>query len=179
MFTKHRSYLSNALLISMLGLSLTACQFQPLYSNADGSLSTQNSTLSNLSVAEVETRQGQQVRNHLIFLLAGGANPINPTHDVRLRVSTASTDLAAKISGNGSTQLGNTAGQVRITASYEIYDTREKTVVYRGTRSAAASFDETSQQFAAARAERDAENRAAREVAEQLRLAIAADFNRI
>ena len=43
----------------------------------------------------------------------------------------------------------------------------------RGTRQVTASFDRSRQYFARLRAERDAEDRAARELAEALRLAVA------
>ena len=47
-----------------------------------------------------------------------------------------------------------------------------------GKRNVSASFDRPRQEFARLRAERDAENRAARELAELLRLAIAQDMSK-
>lgn len=170
---------SAAVLSAGLMTGLSACQFRPLYSNDQGAVGYQGASLANLSVDEVETRTGQQVRNHLIFLLSGGAAPVNPTHEVRLRITDTNTVLAAKIKDfQDGVQKGNTAGSVRVTASYEIYDFQKKEVVYRGTRFASASYDQTSQSFSAKRAQRDAENRAARELAEQLRFAIGSDFSK-
>jgi len=178
--------LKTGLLLGGMLVTLSACQFQPLYSSSAGTTGSQNFALSQMSVAEVDTREAQQVRNHLIFLLSGGSTPLDPTHEVRLRVTTTKKDLAAAISGGlgqsttGSrASVGNTAGSVQISASYEIYDLAKKEIVFRGNRNANASFDQTSQTFASQRAERDAENRAAREVAEQLRFAIGSDLNRI
>jgi LPS-assembly lipoprotein len=51
-------------------------------------------------------------------------------------------------------------------------------VVSNGDRQFSASYDVPRQEFAAVRAQRDAENRAARELAELLRLAIAQDLSR-
>ena len=172
-----KSRLSKCTGMILACMLLASCQFQPLYNSNSSAIGSQGYALSNISVSQVDTRVAQQVRNHLVFLLSGGSNPQDATHDVRLRVSSASADLAAKIALNGSNQLGNTAGQVRVTVSYEVFDNSKKEIVYRGTRTAAASFDKTSQSFAAQRAERDAENRAAKEAAEQLRLAISANFN--
>ena len=162
--------------VAACALILASCQFQPLYSSDSGTLAVSNRTLSTLSVAEVDGRAAQQVRNHLIFLLSGGATPANPSHEVRLRITTNSRVSAARVANAESNQLGNTAGSVEINASYEIYDTRTHELVRRGSRIASAAYDKTSQSFASERAERDAENRAAREVAELLRLAIAADL---
>jgi LPS-assembly lipoprotein len=155
-------------------LVLAGCQFQPLYSQSVPVLAGTGMSLSSVMVSEVSTRQAQQVRNHLIFLLSNGSTPANPTHDVKLRVSSTVQTLAGQIADITNTQLGNTAGSVQMTASYDVYDTATKEVVFRGSRTASASFDKTSQNFASSRATRDAENRAAMEVAEQLRLAIAA-----
>jgi len=58
-----------------------------------------------------------------------------------------------------------------------IYDFASKQIIHRGSRFASAAYDKTSQSFASERAQRDAENRAAREVAEQLRFAIASDLS--
>ncbi|MCB1423963.1 MAG: hypothetical protein KDJ69_16185 [Nitratireductor sp.] len=160
-----------------LAALLQACQFQPLYSSDSGTVANSSFALSSLSVAEVDSRVEQQVRNHLIFLLSGGAAPLNPSHEVRIRVSSNSRVLAARVKSGQSSQIGNTAGSVELTASYEIYDFASKEIVHRGSRFASAAYDKTSQSFASERAARDAENRAAREVAEQLRFAIASDLS--
>lgn len=174
-----RNIRRGALMLGMV-LAATGCQFQPLYSTDAGTVGNANLALSQLSVADVDSRPGQQVRNHLIFLLSGGADPLNPTHEVRLRVTSNTSVTAVGISGSqAGIQKGNTAGRVTVSASYEIYDIAARKIVHRGSRNAFAAYDQTNQSFATQRAERDAENRAAREVAEQLRLAIGSDFSRL
>jgi LPS-assembly lipoprotein len=161
-------------ILAMLLLALAilpACQFRPMYGSTGGQ------ALSGVSVADVDTREGQQVRNHLIFLLTGGTTPASPNQEVRLRVSSTVQGLADVSRNPVTNQVGNSAGAVTITASYDIYDFATKTITHSGRRSAQASFDKTSQSFANQRAQRDAENRAAREVAEQLRMAIASDLD--
>lgn len=167
-----------AVLISAL-TGLASCQFQPLYGTQAGTTGPSNIALSQVAVAEVNTREAQQVRNHLIFLLSGGARPTNPSHEVRLRIASTNSNLASAIADSTRTQIGNTAGSVNITASYDIYDLSKQEIVARGNRETSASYDQTSQSFATERAKRDAENRAAKAVAEQLRLAIASEFNKI
>lgn len=169
--------LKGGLPVVALAALLQACQFQPLYSSDSGTVAGSDLALSSLSVREVDSRVEQQVRNHLIFLVSGGAMPVNPTHEIRIRVASNSRVLAAKVSSAQSNQIGNTAGSVELTASYEIYDFASKKIIHRGNRFASAAYDQTSQSFATARAVRDAENRAAREVAEQLRFAIASDLS--
>ena len=72
-----------------------------------------------------------------------------------------------------------TSGQVTVTASYKIIDNKTGEPVAAGRRSMVASYDIPRQEFAAVRALRDAENRAARELAEILRAAIAQDLARL
>lgn len=151
-------------------LTLSACQ--PLYTSPDGSIGSSNSALSSISVTQVDTRTAQQVRNHLIFLLSSGITPLNPAYELKIRVSSNATTSASRLDATG-----KTAGSVLTTVSYELYDTSKNAVSYRGKRSASASFDQTSQSFANERAKRDAENRSAKAVAEQIRLAIAGDLS--
>lgn len=165
-----------AMLMTALLLPLSACQFQPLYGSSASDGQPVAQALSSVAVADVSTREAQQVRNHLIFLISGGSSPVSPTHEVRLRVSSTVRNLAGRISSADTNQMGNTAGSVAMTASYDIYRLSDMELVYRGSRTASAAFDETSQSFATERAQRDAENRAAQAVAEQLRLAIASDL---
>ncbi len=151
--------------------AISACQFRPLHGN--NSLDAESaSNLSNVTVSRVDTRVGQQVRNHLLFLLNGGF-AANATHEARLSVTWFNKQLAAV------PVLGDTtAGTVTVIARYDLVDTDTGKSISSGTRQAIASYDRTGQVFANNRAERDAENRAAREVAESLRLAIASDLNR-
>jgi len=69
-----------------------------------------------------------------------------------------------------------TAGTVTLTSRYRLTDIRSGAVLGTGTRSFSASFDRPSQEFATYRAQIDAENRAARELAQLLSLAIAQDL---
>lgn len=156
--------------MAVFSLTLTACQ--PLYSSPDGGIVGSNSALSSISVANVDTRSAQQVRNHLIFLLSGGISPIDSAYELRIRVSSSATTSASRLDSTG-----KTAGNVVTTVSYDLYDNTKKSINFSGSRSASASYDQTSQSFANERAKRDAENRSAKAVAEQIRLAIAAQLN--
>jgi LPS-assembly lipoprotein len=68
------------------------------------------------------------------------------------------------------------AGIVTLTADYRLTEVSTGKLVGAGKRSISSSFDRPKQEFATYRAELDAENRAARELAEILRLALAQDL---
>jgi len=73
----------------------------------------------------------------------------------------------------------STAGTVTVTARYDLVDLKTNETIASGSRDASASYDRTGQVLANNRATRDAENRAAKEAAEALRLAIASHMNRL
>ena len=158
--------------------TLSACQVRPLYGEA-GARSGGDSRLAAVAVEEVATRDAQQVRNHLIFLINGGqAETAEPRWRVNLGISSATTGaLARQVSTTE--DAAPTAATVTMTTLYVIADAGTGETVASGKRQVASSFDRPGQSFASARAQRDAEDRAARELAEQLRLAILQDLARV
>lgn len=165
-----RNLISAATLV-FLGL-LSSCQFQPLYGSGS-TLGESSYGLADVTVDQVSTRVGQQVRNHLLFLLNGGNAPLEPKYTTKIRVTAINRTIA-----NVQAVEDRTAGSVEVTVSYDLLEVKSYEQVAAGTRRAKAAYDRTEQNFANARALRDAENRAAREAAEAVRLAIASDLRR-
>lgn len=159
---------------------ITACTVRPLYSNAPLSTASQvvpREELASIAIKPVNSRYAQQVRNNLIFAFTGGSGrTTTPAYSLDLGVS-ESIQSAASIQVSADEDVP-TAGTVIMTASYTLTDAKTGQKISSGKRSIASSYDIPSQQFAAYRAERDAENRAARELAELLHLAIAQDLSR-
>ena len=151
-----------------------ACSVQPLHGSrgaADGL-----GDLGAIEIAEVHSRHALEVRNHLIFLLGGGAGqPAGAAYGLDLSVDSRIIDSATiQVAADNEPS----AGTVVMTGEYLLRDRSTGEVVASGRRSASASYDRTRQEFANLRAVRDAENRAARELAEMLRLALAQDLKR-
>lgn len=162
------------LVISLLAaVTLSACQFQPLYGPSTDVSGNTSTLLSQISVETVDTRVGQQVRNHLLFLLNGGNEATEPGYKILLQVSSFERRTVAHAALSETT-----AGFVTVTASYTLIDTSNQKRLSSGSRKASAYFDRTSQIFANQRAVRDAENRAGKEVAEKLRFALALDLRK-
>ena len=159
----------------MLGVS--ACTVQPLYSDGPVGYSTATASigteLSMVSVKPATTRVGQEVRNRLLFLLYGGkAEPAAPRYTLSMVVSSIS-EASANIQVAEENEPSAAIETVR--AAYTLRDSNG-TIVATGNRQFMASYDVPRQEFAALRAKIDAENRAARELAELLRLALAHDL---
>ncbi|AGB43691.1 LPS assembly lipoprotein LptE [Mesorhizobium sp. CO1-1-7] len=164
-------------LVGSLAL-ISACQVRPLYSSAPLSTgSTANAEMASIAVKPVRTRYAQQVRNNLIFGFGRGAGePASPLYSLDLGVSEGVESSA--LVQNGTDQDEPTAGSVTLTAGYTLTDVKTGAVIAVGKRAITSSFDRPRQEFASYRAQIDAENRAARELAEALQLSIAQDLAR-
>jgi LPS-assembly lipoprotein len=146
----------------LLGLVLSGCQVRPL--NSPSTMMA----LKNVTVAPVNERVAQQVRNRLIFGLTGGKGNDGARYSVKLKVSTSSsTAIVRQITAEP------TASNVTVGVNYTLTDTETNAVITKGKRVGVAAYDRTTQNFANLRSQRNAENRAAKEAAEQIRIAIA------
>jgi LPS-assembly lipoprotein len=166
---------------ALMGLAAIGggCTVQPLYSQAVqvSAYGDMAATLATISVDPVSTREALEVRNQLIFLLSGGqGNPAQPAYALNL-VVTSSSSAAASIQVS-TTEQSPTSSLLNMNAYYRLRDLATGKVVATGSRQISAAYDVPRQQYAALRAERDAQDRAAREIAEQLRLAVAQDLSR-
>lgn len=180
-WTRHPARTRPLLAATLLAAALAAvsgCSVQPLYSAAPAGNTVTGSIggeLSAIAIKPVTTRVGQEVRNHLIFLFNGGqGEPAAPRYTLELTVA-AGSEATANIQVNEENEP--TASIMTAYGSYVLKDSSGKEIA-RGTRQATASYDVPRQEYAALRASRDAENRASRELAEQIRLAVAQNLYR-
>ncbi|MVA72311.1 hypothetical protein GOZ81_14660 [Agrobacterium vitis] len=149
-----------AVLAASVGLlgALAGCQVRPLYGEALGT----RKMMASIGFSPATDRVGQEVRNRLIFLAAGGqGEPAHPEYLVTLVVHTDTTEVLI----NESTDRA-TAGRVTVSADYTLKKASDLSVMRIAHRQAVALVDFPTQEFAKLRAVRDAENRAARELAE-------------
>ena len=151
----------------------SACTVRPLYSDAGietGAVPGATAGLKQISIDAVNTRYGQELRNQLIFLLNGGAGqPAQAKYKMTLAATVLVLDEALVEVDNDNRP---TAATLHMTGSYVLTELSTGKVVAKGSRTIPASYDQPNQEFANLRARRDAENRAARELAELLRLDI-------
>lgn len=149
----------------LLGLGMLAgCQVQPLYGNASGESQS-------VSVSRVDSRVEQVVRNELV-LGFGGEQPTG--------AYTLDIDATSSVGGILPGGLDNefSAARATVTATYVLKTTANGEVIRNGTRSADAQLDLPSQNFAQERAKLEAETRAAKAVAAQVRADVAAALAR-
>ncbi len=155
--------------IAILGL-VAGCQVRPLYSTPSGT----EGKLASVSISEAGNRVEQQVRNELIFLFAGGAGePRNAAYDLDITVSAGTLGVLNDVATDTMR-----AGRILVSADYNLTQSDSGETLASGKRSASAMVDFPTQEFAKLRAIRDAENRAARELAELIRADVATALGR-
>ena len=163
-----------------LAASLAGC-FQPLYGDRsiDGSPSLRDA-LSAIDIDQIpapratdEARLAVEIRNALIFDFTGGGYPAPPTH--RLKVNIASTRASIIVDIKTSRPDVENYG---INATYALTEIASGKVVVTGQTFARVSYDVPGQQqrFARQRGLRDAESRAAKVIAENVRSRLASYF---
>ncbi len=159
---------------------VSACTVRPLYSDASlqtGAVPGSNVGLRSIAIEPVNTRYGQQLRNDLIFLFNGGAGqPDGAKYKMTLNASVIVLNEAVVSVDN---ENRATAATLHMTADYVLVDLATGKPVAKGSRTIPSSYDQPSQEFATLRARRDAEDRAARELAELLRLDVAQKLSRL
>jgi LPS-assembly lipoprotein len=168
-------------LIFAVAASTGGC-FQPVYGKYSfgGDSSNVAQSLGAVDVLQIDAsntedqRIAVEVRNDLLFALQGGNGGGSPTHSLKVRLIaqlpySTSVDIQT---GRSETSVYN------LTAVYQLTDLRTGKVVLSGSGVAPVSFDTPGEQqrFASARALRDAQNRAAQQIAESVKARLASFF---
>src|ERR1700686_2185808 len=160
--------------------ALTAGCFQPMYAErADGTPALREK-LMGVEIPPVdkptpsrEARIGVEIRNALAFKLYGNASGMPPTHRLVLRFNTSRSSLMI----DPATALPSSENY-GIDAQYNLIEIASNRSVMPGSTFSRVSYDIPGQlqRFARARAFRDAEDRAAQEIAENIQTRLAAFF---
>lgn len=172
---------------AVMAVAVAGCTVQPLYSGGDGReigagvTPNMRTKLASVSIEPASDIFQQAVRNRLIFLLGGGAGePQHPLYKLRMGLTNSTVSaVVVDVGERNNDRTGRpSAGSVRASSNYVLLDNQGKPVA-RGKRTVFASFDRPRQEFANLRAERDAQKRAAEELAEQIFLSLAQDLSKL
>jgi len=154
-------------------LALGGC-FEPMYGDRNFGNSNINirTVLRDVEIVPIEGRVGQELRNDLIFELSGGAgNPVGAPYQLLLRVATNSfSAILDRQSGLAQAET------IMLDVNFRLKDVANDKIVMTDKVIARVTVDSTNQRYARIRAMREAENRAAQEIAEQIRSRIASYF---
>jgi LPS-assembly lipoprotein len=160
--------------------AMTAGCFQPMYAeHTDGTpglrekLQGVELTPSKYPKASREARIDVEIRNALAFSLYGTATGLAPTHRLEMRFGTSRSSLLV----DPTTALPSSENY-GIDCQYNLIDNATNKSVMTGSTFSRVTYDIPGQlqRFARARAFRDAEDRAAQEIAANIQTRLAAFF---
>jgi LPS-assembly lipoprotein len=177
MSSPERAYamsLVRVLAAGWLFVAAAACQLQPMYGHGPviGAGTSLREALRDVEVASISGRIGNELRNDLIYELTGGAgNQIGAPY----RLTLVAHVSAANPIVNRATGLPESE-TIAFDVTYKLEDVVRDRIVLTEKALARISIDRNQQRFAYVRAVRDAENRAAKVVAEQIRARLASYF---
>ncbi|MEM8952259.1 MAG: LPS assembly lipoprotein LptE [Pseudomonadota bacterium] len=150
--------------------STSACGFRPLLSKEEGE--GVRNQLAAVRVAGLGGRLGQ----HLVTALEDNLDPTSTNEPVRydLAIGLRNTNSALAL------QLDNTITRynVTLTARFALRDRDSQEVLYRSEVRRVASYNVRRAPFATLTAKQDAERRAAKEIADDIRTLLALHFQR-
>jgi LPS-assembly lipoprotein len=160
--------------------ALTAGCFQPLYAERTDGAPGLRERLMGIELPPVEkanaapeARVGVGIRNALAFKLYGNATGMPPTHKLVLKFTSSRSSLIL----DPLTALPSSENY-GIDAQYNLIELATNTSVLTGSTFSRVTYDIPGQlqRFARARAFRDAEDRAANEIAENIKTRLASFF---
>ena len=154
-------------LLMVAALVLAGCGYRPMYGSSSTSPGFAGS-LSSISIPEPTDRTGQLIRNELISSMQTGRGE----DKYMLNLTTTLADNGVILDKQPS--VGRQA--ILITTSYELVDRSTGKILTKGTTFARVPYDVVRQPFADMQAQKDATERAAREVGADIRTRLAAYF---
>jgi LPS-assembly lipoprotein len=173
-----------------IGLLLTAALglggcLQPLYGQNEGPVVASTgpggvvsagprAELAAIDILPMNGRVGLKIRNDLIFALSGGAGvPTAPRYrlDISIQVITAQVAVIDPFTSRPQIQ---TAG---VDAAYALVEIGKGIPILSGNAIGRATYTRNRQRFSSTRAQRDAEDRAAKVVVEQIRAKLMGHFS--
>lgn len=157
------------ILLMAAALALAGCGYRPMYGSSATNPGVAGS-LAAISIPEPTDRPGQLIRNELISSMQAGKG--EEKYLLNLTTTVADNGVIQK------KQPAVTREAILITTNYELIDRNTGKVVTKGTTFARVPYDVIRQPFADLQAQKDATERAAREVGADIRTRLAAYFSK-
>lgn len=164
-----RGAVAAALLASV---SLTGCGFQPLHAKRSGESTVYNQGFPEVDVAPISDRLGQILRNELLDRINPRGVARNPLYRLEVAADERRSDIVILRDSTA------TFAKFIVEAKWRLVDLSTNEPVTQGTNQRTSSFSISSSEYAILQAEKDARQRAATELAEDIRLRLALYFQR-
>jgi LPS-assembly lipoprotein len=161
--------LGGAVLLS--GALLGGCGdagFRPMYGGAGIGGASASEKLAQVDISTIPGRVGQQLRNEFIFQSTGGGARAEPVYRLEVAIRESVNSTLVDRTGDARAQVYN------LDASFKLVRIADSQVVMEGKSYSRAAFDRFSSIYSNVRAREEAETRAAKTIAEELRTRISA-----
>lgn len=159
---------ASTILLACAVLLLAGCGYRPLYGTSSVEPAGVSASLSAVAVPEASDRVGQLIRNDLLPAMGDGSGAERYT--LRLTPTLRKTGIIQQ------PQPSVTRQAIHLSVNFDLVDRGNGETVHSGKTFSQASYDVVRQPFADMQAETNATERAAHEVAADIRTRIAAYF---
>jgi len=166
-----------ALVASGLAVLLAGCGFHPLYAVPGAAHGSMRASLGSIYVEPLPDRLGYELRNQLIDLLDGRADSGGAAYRLHVTLALKSDAIGVQSQVVGSiTQTAITRYNDTLTVEYELIDLKTNAVVAHGTETGLSAYNVLSSPYATLVVQQDADKRAADDIADRIRIALAVYF---
>lgn len=156
-------------LLVVVALGPVGCGFRPMYGKASTDQAGGVSELAAIRIMAIEDRIGQQMRNALVQRITAGGEPAAAKY-------TLTVSLSKTVEGLGHQKDAKaTIGRYTLSAGYSLADSDGR-VIHQGNGRSVVSYNYLGPRYASIAGERDAEERAISEVADDVRRQLATYF---
>ncbi len=166
-----RRALKACAIIALAAPLLTACGnggFRPLHGSAGVGGANAAEKLAQVEIGKIPGRVGQRVRNELIFQTTGGGHAVPPNYRLDIAVQQSVTSTLVRQDGDAASQVYN------LTANFKLTQLSDNSVKLEGTSYSKVGFNRFTSIYSNVRARRNAEDRAAIAIGDDLKSRIAA-----
>ncbi|MEO8560245.1 MAG: hypothetical protein ABI439_14335 [Rhodospirillales bacterium] len=157
-----------AVLVSLL---VAACDLQPLYGNRDKPGDAVFNDFAQTKVDTIPDRAGQLLRNELLDRINFRGEPSKPTYELKIKLTETQQNILVR-----SDEIA-TATNVSSVADYELIDIATKRVLTSGRSISINRVNILRSPYATVVSSEDARQRAAQQIAEDIRTRIGIYFN--
>jgi LPS-assembly lipoprotein len=157
--------------MAIAALTLGGCGFRPLYAT-ESTPAGIAVYFNEIYVEEIAGRTGLVLRNQLMDAFTPGGTPKASAYRLEIVLEDKREGLAIQ----ENTDI--TRYNFTLTAKFSLRDATNSQVIHTGSSRAIAGYNVVNSQFATMTAQRDAEERAARELGEDIRLRLGVFFER-
>jgi LPS-assembly lipoprotein len=168
---------AGAIAVLGLALGLYGCGFHPLYAIPDTPQGTMRQELGSIYVEPIPDRMGYELRNSLTDVLDARAVSGGAAYRLRLTLAEKSDAVGVQSQSVGAiSQTAITRYNDRLTVEYELVDAATGAVITRGAETGLSAYNVLSSPYATLAAQQDADQRAADDIADRIRIDLAVFF---